>query len=50
MGSVHGTYNKVAKDVSQQISKGQSYQIGTDVYFNIVDLQYSNPDEDEDET
>jgi Tfp pilus assembly protein PilZ len=40
MGSVHGTYMKVQKDHSSLVKKGQNFQIGTDIYFNIVDLQY----------
>ena len=45
LGSVHGTYLKVATDRSQLIRKGQHYQIGTDIYINIIDVQvprYSN--------
>ena len=40
MGSIHGTYLKVFKDQSQAIFKGENYLIGTDIYFNIVDIQY----------
>eukprot|EP00347_Sterkiella_histriomuscorum_P015015 403358636 len=38
LGSVHSTYYKVSKYFSQELRKGQNYQIGTDIYFNIVDI------------
>ncbi|CDW86677.1 UNKNOWN [Stylonychia lemnae] len=42
LGSVHSTYLKVSKDYSHELRKGQNYQIGTDIYFNIIDLMSSN--------
>lgn len=38
LGSVHGTHLKVGKDQGEVIRKGQSYLIGTDIYFNVLDL------------
>jgi hypothetical protein len=38
LGSVHGTHLKVGKDQGEVITKGQSYLIGTDIYFNVLDL------------
>jgi hypothetical protein len=37
---VHGTHIKVRKDQGEVIRKGQSYLIGTDIYFNVLDLTY----------
>jgi hypothetical protein len=38
LGSVHGTYIKVSKDHGENMKKGQAYLIGTDIYFNVVEL------------
>jgi hypothetical protein len=35
---VHGTHLKVGKELGEVIRKGQSYLIGTDIYFNVLDL------------
>jgi hypothetical protein len=39
MGSVHGTYLKIEREGGHECSKGQNYLIGTDIYFNVIDIQ-----------
>jgi len=40
MGSVHGTYSKISHDLPTKINKGQNFMIGTDIYFNITDMNF----------
>mmetsp|Transcript_31797 Transcript_31797/g.31085 ORF Transcript_31797/g.31085 Transcript_31797/m.31085 type:complete len:215 (+) Transcript_31797:990-1634(+) len=39
MGSIHGTYMKVGLEQQEILRKGQNYLVGTDIYFNIIDIQ-----------
>ena len=48
MGSVHGTYLKIFKNKSRILSKGQNFQIGTDIYINVVEIQNQDYSEEPD--